>query len=381
MSGLVTFDSKRQGAMSFEGVHELMRQAVSQGVFPGGVLLVSRRGAIEDLFACGLGNRFTQRPVTVDTVFDLASLTKPLATTLAVMRLVAGGRLALDQPLASLLTVFEGTDKAAITVRQLLDHTAGLPDYRPFYVDLVRLPPAARRQSLLEAIARMPLASGPGRAELYSDPGFMVLGAAVEALSGQRLDRFVGEALYAPLGLNGGGPPLCFVDLAAPTNFADVAATEQCPWRRQLLEGVVHDDNAYALGGIAGHAGLFGSARAVHMLLTVLWQAFCGDSPPTVLPAGVVQTFLRRGDGGRRPLGFDAPSQTASSSGRYFSPATVGHLGFTGTSFWLDLRQSIGVILLTNRVHPRRTNERIKRFRPQLHDAVMETLAARPTAG
>ncbi|MFZ0242960.1 MAG: serine hydrolase domain-containing protein, partial [Desulfobacterales bacterium] len=254
--------------MSFEGVHDLMRQAVSQGIFPGGVLLVSRRGAIEDLFACGFGNRFTRRPVTVDTVFDLASLTKPLATTLAVMRLVAGGRLALDHPLASLLNVFEGTDKAAITVRQLLDHTAGLPDYHPFYIDLVRLPPAARRRALLEAIARMPLAGGPGQTELYSDLGFMVLGAVVEVLAGQRLDRFVGETLYTPLGLNGGGPPLCFVDLAAPAKFADVAATEQCPWRQRLLEGVVHDDNAYALGGIAGHAGLFGSARAVQTLLS-----------------------------------------------------------------------------------------------------------------
>ncbi|MFZ0133821.1 MAG: serine hydrolase domain-containing protein [Desulfobacterales bacterium] len=367
--------------MGFEGVHDLMRQAVSQGVFPGGVLLVSRRGAIEDLFACGLANRFTRRPVTVDTVFDLASLTKPLATAPALMRLVADGRLALEHRLASLLDVFEGTDKADITVRQLLDHTAGLPDYLPFYIDLVRLPPAARRKSLLAAIARTPLACGPGRAELYSDLGFMVLGELVEELSGKRLDRFVGEALYAPLGLNGGGPPLCFVDLAAPRIFSDVAATELCPWRRRLLEGLVHDDNAFALGGVAGHAGLFGSAGAVHILLTSLWQAFLGDSPPALPPAGVVQTFMRPADAGRRPLGFDAPSKTGSSSGRFFSSATVGHLGFTGTSFWLDLRQSIGVILLTNRVHPHRTDDRIKSFRPRLHDAVMETLAARSSAG
>ena len=261
-----------------------MQQAAAEGVFPGGVLLVSRQGVIEDLFVCGVGNRFTQRPVTAETVFDLASLTKPLATTLAVMLLVADGRLALGQPLASLLDVFTGTDKAAITVRQLLNHTAGLPDYRPYYTELVRVPHEMRRHALLREIARTPLAHGIGQTELYSDLGFMVLGEAVETISGKRLDRLVGEAVYAPLGLNDGGPPLCFVDLAAPTIFSDVAATELCPWRHRLLEGVVHDENAFALGGIAGHAGLFGSARAVHILIAAFWKAFCGDSPEGILP-------------------------------------------------------------------------------------------------
>ncbi len=200
--------------MKFDLLHNQMQQAVTAGVFPGGVLLVSRQGVIEDLFACGVGNRFTQKPVTAETVFDLASLTKPLATTLAVMLLVADGRLALGQPLESLLDVFKGTDKAAITVRQLLNHTAGLPDYRPYYAELVRLPVEMRRKALLRAIARTPLAHAIGQAELYSDLGFMVLGEAVETISGKRLDRLVGEAVYAPLGLNGGGPPLCFVDLS-----------------------------------------------------------------------------------------------------------------------------------------------------------------------
>lgn len=367
--------------MKFDRLHNLMHQAVTEDVFPGGVILVSRQGVIEDLFACGVGNRFTQKPMTAETVFDLASLTKPLATTLAVMLLVADGRLALGQPLASLLDVFKGTEKAAITVRQLLNHTAGLPDYRPYYTELVRVPSEMRRHALLKAIARTPLAHGIGEAELYSDLGFMVLGELVETISGKRLDRLVGEAVYAPLGLNDGGLPLCFVDHAAPTIFSDVAATELCPWRQRLLEGVVHDENAFALGGIAGHAGLFGSARAVHTLIAAIWKAFCGNSPEGILPVEVVRTFLRRGKKGERPLGFDAPSKTGSSSGRYFTSATVGHLGFTGTSFWLDLQQSIGVILLTNRVHPHRTNERIKTFRPKLHDAVMNILAARTETG
>ncbi|MGA9536200.1 MAG: serine hydrolase domain-containing protein [Desulfobacterales bacterium] len=367
--------------MKFDRLHNLMQQAAAAGVFPGGVLLVSRQGVIVDLFACGVGNRITQRPVTAETVFDLASLTKPLATTLAVMLLVADGRLSLGQPLASLLGVFKGTDKAAITVRQLLNHTSGLPDYRPYYTELVRVPHELRRQALLRAIARTPLAHGIGQAELYSDLGFMVLGEAVETISGKRLDRLVGEAVYAPLGLNDGGPPLCFIDHAAPTMLSDVAATEFCSWRQCLLEGVVHDENAFALGGIAGHAGLFGSARAVHTLIAALWKAFRGDSPEGILPVEVVQNFLRRGEKGERPLGFDTPSKTGSSSGRYFTSTTVGHLGFTGTSFWLDLQQAIGVILLTNRVHPHRTNERIKTFRPKLHDAVMNVLRTHTEAG
>jgi CubicO group peptidase (beta-lactamase class C family) len=367
--------------MKFDRLHNLMQQAAAAGVFPGGVLLVSRQGVIEDLFACGVGNRFTQRPVTAETVFDLASLTKPLATTLAVMVLVADGRLALGQPLASVLDVFKGTDKAAITVRQLLNHTAGLPDYRPYYAELVRVPQEMRRHALLKTIARTPLAHGIGQTELYSDLGFMVLGEAVETISGKRLDRFVGEAVYTPLGLNVGGPPLCFIDHTAPTIFSDVAATELCPWRQCLLEGVVHDENAYALGGIAGHAGLFGSARAVHILIAALWKAFCGDSQEGILPVDVVRTFLRRGDKGERPLGFDTPSKTGSSSGRYFTSAAVGHLGFTGTSFWLDLQQAIAVILLTNRVHPHRSNERVKTFRPKLHDAVMNILRMQTETG
>jgi CubicO group peptidase (beta-lactamase class C family) len=360
--------------MGFGRSHDMMRDAVAADVFPGGVLLVSHQGRIVDLFACGVGNRFTRRPVTAETVFDLASLTKPLATGLAFIHLTAEGRVALDQPLSSLLSVFSATEKADITVRQLLNHSSGLPDWRPYFTELAGLPPAMRRQALLGAIARTPLAQGIGQGYLYSDLGYMVLGEAVAVISGMRLDRLVAEAIYAPLGLNNAGPPLGFVDLATPRVFSDVAATELCPWRRRLLEGVVHDDNAFVLGGVAGHAGLFGSARAVHILMTALCQAFHGASSATGLPVAAVHTFLQGGESGGRPMGFDVPSTTGSSSGRYFSAATVGHLGFTGTSFWLDLQRWIGVVLLTNRVHPHRTNDRLKAFRPKLHDAVMKAL-------
>jgi CubicO group peptidase (beta-lactamase class C family) len=362
---------------TFDHVHELMRQAVADGVFPGGVLLVSRKGNIEFFHPYGVRNVFTQKPVTNQTVFDLASLTKPLATAPAVMALTSRSLLNLDQTLGVLLKDFDGTDKAPISVRQLLNHTSGLPDYHPYYTDIRKLPVEKRSEAIRLAVCRTPMAYPIGHKEIYSDLGFMILGWVVEAVSGRRLDQFVAEEVYGPLGLGvDGRSGLGFVDLAAPVRFADVAATEICPWRQRLLEGTVHDDNAHVMGGIAGHAGLFGNARAVHDMVAALWSAYSGQHSMGLLPADLVQVFLRRGKGGRRPLGFDVPSLQGSSSGRYFSSATVGHLGYTGTSFWLDLERSIVVILLSNRVHPNRDNDRIGNFRPKIHDAVMVSLSA-----
>ena len=367
---------------SFDRVHELMHAAVANGVFPGGVLLVSRKGEIDFFRPYGVSNIFTQKPVTKQTVFDLASLTKPLATAMGVMVLISRGVLNLDQPLGILLNDFRGTDKAHIRLRQLLNHTSGLPDYHPYYTDIRKLSNENRMDSIRLAVCQTPLNHPIGQKEVYSDLGFMILGWVVETVSGKRLDRYVTEEVYIPLGINSSGyPGLCFVDLAAPIHFADVAATECCPWRQRLIEGTVHDDNAHVMGGVAGHAGLFGDARAVHNMVVALWSAYCGQNPSGLFPPELAQVFLRRGKGDRRPLGFDVPSQKASSSGRFFSSETVGHLGFTGTSFWLDLERAIVVILLSNRVHPHRDNNQIKRFRPEIHDAVMESLRADRSSG
>ena len=198
----------------------------------------------------------------------------------------------------------------------------------------------------------------------------MILEWVVESVARQRLDRFVTETIFTPLDLKN----LYFIDLAADRRVTEFAATERCPWRGILLKGAVHDDNAFAMGGIAGHAGLFGTARDVYQLLATLLSVYQGRQKTSLFQPAIVRTFLDRPPNAERALGFAAPAATGASCGRYFSKNSVGHLGFTGTSFWMELERSVIIILLTNRVHPSRDNIRIRAFRPVLHDVVMECM-------
>lgn len=359
----------------FAGVESLLRQGLTEGVFPGAVLLVSRAGRVLFKQACGVLSRETRRRITPGTVFDLASLTKPLATTLAVMRLVQDGALRLDEPLAALLPAFADTDKHSLTLAQLLSHTSGLPEYRPWYRELTAVAPWERRRRLEALIRAEPLACRPGERALYSDLDFMLLGWVVEAVVGRRLDRFLDEAIYALLG----SPPVFFVDLQQPRPAGAFAATERCGWRGRLIEAEVHDEHAHALGGIAGHAGLFGTAAGVHALIRELLKAYHHPAGGRVLRHDTVRRFVRRVPGTDKALGFDMPAETGASCGSGFPPTAIGHLGFTGTSFWVRLEDSLAVVLLTNRVHPTRDNTAIRRFRPALHDAVADAVE-RPAA-
>jgi CubicO group peptidase (beta-lactamase class C family) len=346
----------------------LMKDAVSGNVFPGGVLLVSLGGEVVFFEAYGVENLNTGKPVTKDTVFDLASLTKPLATTLAVMKLIQRSSLTLNQNLGSILPPFKNTDKEKIRIEQLLYHNSGLPDYRPYYKMMQDLKPGQRKDALRELLVKEPLVHPPGRQVVYSDLGFMVLCWVVETASEIRLDHFVLENIYLPLNLKS----LFFVPVDKNPPQVSFAATERCPWRGILLEGVVHDDNAYSAGGIEGHAGLFGTAKDVFNLLLELSASYRGEAAKKLFDSDLTRRFLHRNKRTGRALGFDTPSSVDSSCGRFFSKKTVGHLGFTGTSFWMDLDRNMMVILFTNRIHPSRDNNRIKIFRPILHDAVME---------
>lgn len=351
----------------------LMQKGLSDKVFPGAVLLISREDSILFKKAYGYANIFTKRPMDEDTIFDLASLTKPLATTLAIMNLVEGNKLDLEQSLGSIFPKFKKTGKEQIKIKHLLSHTSGLPDYRPYYKKLAKLSMGSKKDALMDLIAREPLIYQTGKKELYSDLGFMILRQVVEHISGKQLGRFVEETVYKPIAFDI-SRGLFFADTDSKLRHERYAATEFCQWRSILLEGVVHDENAYVMGGVDGHAGLFGTAGGVFNLLSALLSVYYGFSSTHVFKRDLLKLFFKRQDNTEKTLGFDTPSLHHSSCGDLFSEKTVGHLGFTGTSFWMDLERSVIVILLTNRIHPSRDNTKIKAFRPAIHNAIMKSL-------
>jgi CubicO group peptidase (beta-lactamase class C family) len=322
--------------------------------------------------AFGVVNLQSREPVTTDTVFDVASLTKPLATTLAVLLLIQSGRLALDQPMGSIISALKGTEKQKIEVQHLLRHTSGLPDHRPYYKQLVSLPHIDSREQLNRFLTAEPLTHRIGEQMVYSDIGFMLLRWVVETVSGMRLDRFVSEMIYRPLGIEA----LYYIDSTKVCPERRFAATQWCPRQGRFLEGMVSDENALAAGGVDGHAGLFGTATAVGDLLGELMAVYRGEPNKGLFQTKWVKRFFRRDEYSGRALGFDMPTPGVSSSGRYFSEKTIGHLGFTGTSFWSDLNTTTSIILLTNRVHPSIENDKIKAFRPVVHDTVMTCMGA-----
>jgi CubicO group peptidase (beta-lactamase class C family) len=353
--------------VDFSTVESMMCQAVKDRVFPGAVLRVQRGRTPLFHHAFGVANLQSKVPVTVDTVFDLASLTKPLATTLALLLLAQEGKLALDQVIGTILPGLEGTEKGRIEIRHLLLHTSGLPAHRPYYRELLSLPIDHRRARLNGLLAAEPLTRRIGESAVYSDIGFMFLRWAIETVAGIQLDRFAGERIYRPLGIS----PLHFIPEGADKRNEAFAATQWCPWRKRFPDGVVADENAYASGGVEGHAGLFGTAGAVGDLLGEVVAAYRGEPNAGIFQHEWVKRFLGRDEASGRSLGFDTPTPGGSSSGTLFSKETVGHLGYTGVSFWSDLKTGVSVVLLTNRVHPSAENDAIRGFRPGIHDAVM----------
>ncbi|MBM4268115.1 MAG: serine hydrolase [Deltaproteobacteria bacterium] len=373
--------------MKFSAVDEVLEEGVQRGAYPGAVLLVSRRDEIVHERAVGSRTLETKpAPMGVDVVFDLSSLTKPLATTLAVLCLVRQGRLSFDDRVTRFFHNFGVHQKTHVTFRMLLDHSSGLAAHRPYYKEVAKL--ARTRLNFLasreakewvcEQIHREKLEAPTGTKVIYSDLGFMVLGHAVETISGMPLDRFCQKQLFGPLGLRA----LSFIDLSqvrvrrVEPVAEMIAATQKCPWRKRFLCGEVDDENAWAMGGVAGHAGLFGSARDVDRLARTLVGASLGENE--FLPQALVNemwTLQTSVPGSTRTLGWDTPAPKNSMAGSQLSPGSVGHLGFTGTSLWIDRDRRLQITLLTNRVHPSRDNERIREFRPRIHDAVVEAVA------
>jgi CubicO group peptidase (beta-lactamase class C family) len=359
----------------FHDVALLLRQGVGAEWFPGAVLVVGYQGKLVYEAAVGQAACLPDsRPMTTDTVFDLASLTKPIATATALMLLYETARVELDAAVDSYLGTCCCPGSNAPTLRQLLSHCSGLPAWRPYYQAIdPGSPPPDRRGAVYAAVHREPLDPRPGATVCYSDVGFMLLGETVETLTDMPLDDFCQREIFAPLQLS----DIAFRNLERPRPVGvPFASTEDCPWRGRVLEGEVHDENAWAMGGVAGHAGLFANGRQLWRFAQGLLDGLQGR--PWLVSPATLQTFTSRQgvpEGSTWALGWDTPTPGHSSAGRYFSATAIGHLGFTGTSLWIDPTQQVSVVLLTNRVHPSRQRQGIRGFRPLLHDAVMRALA------
>jgi len=368
-------------------IQAAMNQAVQDGVFPGAVLAVRLCGELRILAVCGrLSSDPSGERVQTSTIYDLASLTKPLVTVTSILLLVQGGKLLLDDPIEKYLVELNGSPIGQATVRDLLSHTSGLPGWRPLYERLKgkgvakgQGSPSVLRLAVLQIIRDEPLIYRKGERSLYSDLGFILLGLAIERITELTLDGHYQKTVVEPLSAH----PLRFAPLGEGvsgnyTNSAVqrsmIAPTEWDDWRGRLLCGEVHDENAAAMGGVAGHAGLFGTAESV-LAVTGSWiQAYRGRS--SILHGELVREFtMKRSELPQSSwaLGWDTPS-TLSSSGTYFSQQSFGHLGYTGTSIWIDPVKELEVVLLSNRVHPSRKNELIRAFRPKVHDLVSREL-------
>ncbi|HUN34861.1 MAG TPA: serine hydrolase domain-containing protein [Trebonia sp.] len=298
--------------------------------------------------------------VSPDTVWDIASVTKPIVAIQAVM-MARAGQLSLADPVSKFLPEYRQSDKAAVTLFQLLTHTSGIPGQQPLYRT------AATRPQLLEAVRTLPLRYSPGTGVEYSSQGFMIVGQILEAVAAQSLDTLLAEGVLATAGMR--ATEFC----PAPELESRIAATEWCPWRGRLVKGSVHDENAAVLGGVAGHAGLFSTAGD----LSGLAQALLGGRDSVLDPELVAEMAQPRTDHLplRRCLGWQGADPTGCPVGSSVSPGSYGHTGFTGTSLWVDPHRGLFVILLTNAVHPKRRPEGLQAVRSRFHDAVFASHA------
>ncbi len=351
--------------------YAVLERAVALGAFPGGVLAVGRRGAVAIQPAGRQTYQASSPLVTPQTIYDAASLTKPVVTATVAAMLVESGQLELDAPVSRFLPEWacgpRPAWRAQVSVRHLLAHASGLPAYREYFRT------AGHQKSVLAQALAEHLEARPGSRTLYSDVGYILLGEILARLAGKPLNEVAREKLFAPLEMNRTffNPP--------PEIRAEIAPTEQDDaFRNRLVHGEVHDENAWCMGGVAGHAGMFSSAADLASFCQMLLNG--GQyAHRRLLRRLTIQQFTAPDPaaGGRRALGWDVPA-APSSSGRYFSRRSFGHLGYTGTSLWIDPEKELFVVLLTNRVHPTRKNEKIRDVRPALHDAVIEALELVP---
>jgi beta-N-acetylhexosaminidase len=351
-------------AGTFADVDATVERFIEKKAFPGAVVAVGREGALVHMKAYGKRTYEPDAlPMTVDTMFDLASLTKVVATTTMAMMMVDEGRLDLDRPVREYFRGFTGGAKDRITVRHLLNHSSGIDWWAPLYKEAHSMP------EYLNRIVPMELKYEPGTKSVYTDLGVMMLGDILERVSGTDLNTFVKKRLFEPMKMldTGFKPTDALKPRIAPTEFDK-------DWRKRLVSGEVHDENAAGVGGVAPHAGLFGTAPDLARFATMLLNRGVFENRRYISPSTLTLFSKRAGvPDSSRALGWDTPSEN-SSAGTLMSKQAFGHTGFTGTSMWMDPETGVFVIVLTNRVHPTRDNNQIREARPQIADAVMRGL-------
>jgi CubicO group peptidase (beta-lactamase class C family) len=351
----------------FRDVFGILENAIAAHAFPACSLTVTFRGELVAHKALG---RFTYEPaspeVTTASIFDLASLTKVIATTAMAMILYERGLLDLEAAVTAIVPEFAGGSgdndprRREVTLRMLLAHSSGLPAYEKLFLR------AQTREDLLQSAYTAPLAAAPGVRAEYSDIGFIILGVVLERLADESLDVFCQREIFGPLGMTHTtfNPTTALKDSIPPT-------ADDRTFRHRIIQGEVQDENASVLGGITGHAGLFSTAED----LAIFAHAILNGGYPILRPS-TIELFSRREsapEGTSRALGWDTPS-APSQSGKYFSPRSYGHLGYTGTSLWIDPERQLSISLLTNRTWPDCQNQAIKQVRPAFCDAVVEVL-------
>lgn len=337
-------------------IQAFLQLSRDQKVFSGAVYEV---GTLAGVLAQGtIGTlAWDGAPVPIDSLWDLASVTK-VVVTVGAMRLFDAGEFRLDDTLAHFLPEYAGTDKAEITIFDILTHTSGIPGQQPMYKTI------STRAGMLAGIRKLPLRNARGAEVAYTSQGFIVLGTILEKIYAKPLDELLLNEVFRPLSMSSTlfNPPEGLIE--------KIAATEDCPWRGRMVRGQVHDENAVVMGGVCGHAGLFGSLGDLSILCKMMlsegsWNGIRLLSPSTV------RLFTRNHTAHlnlARGLGWQAKDTHNSPAGDLFSGSAFGHTGFTGTSLWMDPQRGLYAVLLTNRVHPSREGEEIRRVRSIFHN-------------
>ncbi len=352
------------GFIDYSSVDSFIESSISNSAFPGAVLLIGNKDSIIYQNAFGHFTYENNSPdVSTSTIYDLASLTKVIATTTAIMLLVDKKMISLDDKVITYLPEFRNNSKGDITIRNLLKHNSGLPAWKKFY------PEKKTKSEILHDICSIKPEFKPGSKTQYSDLGFITLGIIIEKITGMSLDNFCVKEIFEPLKMNNTffNPDKNLKPEIAPTEIDNY-------WRGKLIQGEVHDETASIMNGVSGHAGLFSTSEDLYKLVKVLMNEGMKENTQFISSSTIKEFLKNESKSESRLLGWDAKSKTGSSAGQYFSENSFGHTGFTGTSIWADPEQNLIVVFLTNRVYPSRENKKIIKVRPALHDLIFKTI-------